>query len=125
MRVVKISTIIISFIFFINVSIAAEKIYCRKFSAVYKEYTISVLFSQNGKMVISVDDKDSGGYFSTPGSYLIKDSKVDFFYRGLSRTIHLKNDSITATPYTFNIEDDYRTEIVLHEDKSYSSSCKK
>jgi len=102
----------------------AERIYCKKYSTVYKDYKLSILFSQNGKMLISVEDNNNGGYFSSPGNYIIKETKIDFFYRGLSRTIYLKDDQITASPYSFNIDEDYKTKIVLTEDKSFSSSCK-
>ncbi|HNX23710.1 MAG TPA: hypothetical protein PKG60_06650 [Spirochaetota bacterium] len=124
MKAVKISTIIISLLFFINLSLSAEKIRCKKYSGTYNECKLTVTFSQNGKMLVEVEEKNGGGYFSTPGSYTLKDSTINFFYRGLSRTLHIENDRITATPYTFSIDEDYKTLIVLIEDKIFSSSCK-
>lgn len=82
------------------------------------------MFSQNGKMLIEVDDKSGGGYFSTPGSYSVKDSKIDFFYRGLNRTLYIDKGNLTATPYTFSIEEDFKTPITLTEDKTYTGSCR-
>lgn len=124
MKIYKISTIIICILCFINLSLAVEKINCRKFSGKYGEYNLSISFSKNGKMLIEVEEKEGGGYFSTPGSYKIKDSKIDFFYRGLGRTVYIENDQLKATPYSFSIGEDYKTIIVLKEDKNFISVCK-
>jgi len=123
MRVYKISTIIISLLFFVSLSIAADKIYCKKYSGVYKNYNIVIQFSKYGKMIVDVQEKESGGYFSMPGSYAIKDTKIDFFYKGLLRTVIIEKESITATPYTFSIEEDLKTIIILKEDKSFPDLC--
>ena len=122
MKTFKISTILITLLFFANSIDAAEKIICKKYTGTYKEFSLAISFSQNGKMLIEVEEKEGGGYFSTPGSYKVRENRVDFFYKGLSRIFFIGKDSITASPYTFSIEDDYETEIVLTEDKSYT--CK-
>ncbi len=105
-------------------SFAVEKITCRKFTGKYGDYNFSILFSGNGKMLIEVEEKEGGGYFSTPGSYSINNSKIDFFYRGLGRTIYIENDHLKASPYTFSINEDYKTVIILQEDKAYPPACK-
>jgi len=124
MNTFKISTIIISLLFFINLPLTAEKIYCKKYTGTFKDYKLSVMFSQNGKMLTEVEDNNGGGYFSTPGSYTYKNSKIDYIYKGLMRTIYIEKDILKATPFTFDIEEDYKTEILLIEDKSYTSVCK-
>lgn len=124
MKAYKISTIIICIMLFIQLPVSADRIYCKKYTGTYKVYTFTILFSQNGKMLIEVDDKNGGGYFSTPGSYTVKNSKIDFFYRGLNRTVYIDNGRLTATPYTFSVDEDFKTVIVLTEDMTYSSSCK-
>lgn len=124
MKAIKISTIIIGFLFFAQMAPAVEKIYCKKYTGKYKEYILTVTFTQNGKLLIEVEEDNGGGYFSTPGSYKIKNSRVDFFYRGLNRSVFIEKDSITATPYTFSIGEDYKTTITLKEDSAFSSACK-
>ncbi len=124
MKAIKISTIIIGFLFFTHLAMPAEKIYCKKYSGTYQGYNLTVSFSQNGKMIIEVEQQNGGGYFSTPGSYMIKNSRIDFFYRGLNRTLYIEKDRITASPYTFSIDEDFKTKIVLIEDKSFSCSRK-
>lgn len=124
MKAFKISTIIIPLLFFILLPLSAEKIYCKKYSGIYKNYTINIIFSQNGKMLIEVEQDNGGGYFSTPGSYSFKNSKIDYIYKGLMRTINLEKDGLSATPYTFDIEEDHKTAITLIEDKFFTSTCK-
>ena len=125
MKAIKISTIIIiCFIFLTNISQSADKIFCKKYSGTYQNYKLSVSFTKNGKMLVEVEENEGGGYFSAPGSYSIKDSKINFFYRGLNRTLLLSKESITACPYAFSINDDYKTIITLVEDKTFSSNCK-
>lgn len=124
MNIVKISSIIILIFCFLYPAQASEKINCRKFAGSYGDYLITVTFSKIGKMLISVEEKDSGGYFSTPGSYSVKDSQIDFFYRGLNRTMYIENGKIKGTPYTFSISDEYKVEITLKEDKSFPSNCR-
>lgn len=124
MKAVKLSTIIICFLFFITLPLASENIICKKYTGTYKDYQCTVTFSQKGKMLIEVDDRNGGGYFSTPGSYIVKNKKIDFFFRGLNRTLYIDKDRLTASPYTFSIDEDYKTEIVLLEDIQYSKSCK-
>ena len=123
MKAIKISTIIIGIIFLTSLSLHAEKIHCKKYSGRYNDYNLTISFSKNGKMLIEVEEKDGGGYFSTPGGYVIKDKRIDFFYRGLNRTVYLENDQMMASPYTFSLNEDYKTIIILMEDKSFPSSC--
>lgn len=124
MKTIKIATILLGIVLFAQAVPAADKIFCKKYTGVYRDYEFTISFSPNGKMLIEVNDKNNGGYFSTPGSYSIKGTRIDFFYRGLNRSIFIGKEKITATPYTFNINDDYKTEIVMKEDTSYSASCK-
>ncbi len=122
MKTFKISTILITLLLLADITDAAEKIICKKYTGTYKDYMLAISFSQKGKMLIEVEEKEGGGFFSTPGSYKVTENRVDFFYKGLSRIFFIGKESITASPYTFSIDDDYKTEIVLAEDKSYT--CK-
>jgi hypothetical protein len=124
MKAIKISTIFILLILFAQQASLAEKIYCKKYTGSYKDYILAVTFTQNGKLFIEVEENKGGGYFSTPGSYTIKNSRVDFFYRGLNRSIFLEKGSISATPYTFSINDDYKTPVILKEDTTFPATCK-
>jgi len=124
MKPLKISTIIIGILFFTQLPTYAERIYCKKYSGSYMDYNLTIIFSKNGKMLIEVEQKSGGGYFSTPGSYTIKNKRVDFFYRGLTRSIFFEEEGITATPYTFSISEDYQSSIELKEDKAFPSLCK-
>lgn len=124
MRALKISTIIITLLFFVTASSPAEKISCKKYSGTYEDYTFTISFFSNGKMLIAVDSKNRSGFFSSPGSYMIKGSRLDFFYKGLSRSIYFENDRILASFYSFNLAEDYENKIVLTEDKSYPATCR-
>lgn len=124
MRAFKISTIIISILIFVNPSYAADRIYCRQYSGKYKEFNLTIQFSKNGKMFIEVMEDETGGYFSSPGSYTFIDSKISFYFKGQLRTVYLKSNNIIASPYTFSIDEDLKTEIALQEDKSFADSCK-
>lgn len=124
MKAIKIAIILFALVFFTRIALPADKIYCKKYTGTYKEFELTIMFAQNGKMLIEVNDKNYGGYFSTPGSYSIKNTRIDFFYRGLNRSIFIEKDQITASPYTFSIDEDYKTEIIMKEDKSYPATCK-
>jgi len=123
MRILKISTIIFFSLIFISLAESADKISCKKYAGNYLDYSIDVTFFNNGKMLISVNSSNSG-YYLSPGSYILKNSEIQFYYKGLKRFVVLKGDKILASLYSFAIEDDLENKIILSEDKSFPGSCK-
>lgn len=124
MKAIKISTTIICLVFFILSPLGAEQLYCKKYSGISGDYTLSLSFSKKGKMLISVNSKKGQGFYSSPGSYKISDGKMAFFHKGLYRTMYIHGNIIKASLYSFGINDDHKNTITLREDNSPPSSCR-
>ncbi len=104
---------------------AGEKIRCRIFQGKTGDWKIAVVFNAKGKMEIHTEKKFGQGSYSSLGHYRSNGKEVGYFYHSKYRSFKLNDQSITGTPFSFDIGKDYSKKIILRETLSYRKKCSK
>jgi hypothetical protein len=119
---IKIFLIILTFLFSGINSAFAKKIYCKKFSGKYQNWDFHVFFNDQGKMFVKADTSQKG-WTSQPGKYIYRNKTLKVFIHSKERIFEfISKNILSATPYSFDIEKDYKSRIELKEDPNYQ--CK-